>query len=78
MPLKAAPVPHLMALAMWALASVASAAPGGDDAAAVHRRVLTIDSHLDTPTFLLRKGWDIGVRHRPQDEVAATGVGAGL
>src|SRR5688500_7997325 len=68
MPLRAAPVPCLMAFAMWAFASIASAAAGGDDAAAVHRRVLTIDSHVDTPTFLLRKGWDIGVRHRPQDD----------
>ncbi|MFA6985069.1 MAG: dipeptidase [Arenimonas sp.] len=68
MPLTTAPIPQLMAVAMWAFATFASAAPGGDDAAAVHRRVLTIDSHVDTPTFLLRKGWDIGDRHRPQDD----------
>jgi len=68
MPLTATPIPRLMAVAMWAFATFASAAPGGGDAAAVHRRVLTIDSHVDTPTFLLRKGWDIGERHRPQDD----------
>ena len=30
----------------------------------LHRRILTLDSHCDTPLSLLRKGWDIGVRHQ--------------
>jgi len=29
----------------------------------IQLRILTIDSHCDTPSNLLRKGWDIGVRH---------------
>jgi len=29
----------------------------------IQERILTIDSHCDTPSNLLRKGWDIGVRH---------------
>jgi membrane dipeptidase len=68
MPLRTTPTLGLLAVAMSACAAVASAAPGSDDAAAVHRRVLTVDSHVDTPTFLLRKGWDVGERHRPQDD----------
>jgi hypothetical protein len=54
MPLRTTPTLGLLAVAMSACAAVASAAPGSDDAAAVHRRVLTVDSPVDTPTFLLR------------------------
>ena len=33
-------------------------------AAALHQRIFTIDTHLDTPTFSLRRpGWDIAERH---------------
>ena len=31
----------------------------------IHRRILTIDSHCDTPMMMLRPGWDIGQRHEP-------------
>ncbi len=31
----------------------------------IHRRILTIDSHCDTPMMMLRPGWDIGQRHDP-------------
>lgn len=31
----------------------------------IHRRILTIDSHCDTPMMMLRPGWDIGKRHEP-------------
>jgi membrane dipeptidase len=34
------------------------------EAKELHRRILTLDSHCDTPLSLLRKGWDIGVRHQ--------------
>lgn len=35
-------------------------------AAAIHARVFTIDTHLDTPTFSLRRpGWSIAERHDP-------------
>lgn len=34
------------------------------DAAAVHERLFTIDTHIDTPTAsLMREGWDFGARH---------------
>ncbi len=31
----------------------------GDDAAAIHARVMTLDTHLDTPAHFPRPGWDI-------------------
>lgn len=30
---------------------------------ALHDKVLTVDTHADTPSRLLREGWDIGERH---------------
>ena len=39
-----------------------------DPAAALHERLFTIDTHIDTPTAsLMRSGWDFGSRH---DDVA--------
>ena len=35
------------------------------EALAIHERVLTLDTHCDTPMRLLRGGWDIGERHDP-------------
>jgi membrane dipeptidase len=31
----------------------------------LHARILTVDTHCDTPMMMLRPGWDIGVRHDP-------------
>ncbi|MGJ8536372.1 MAG: dipeptidase [Parasphingopyxis sp.] len=31
--------------------------------AAVHHRLLTLDTHLDTPLHMMRPGWDIAERH---------------
>jgi membrane dipeptidase len=48
-----------------------SCAPKKDDAALkaeareIHHRVLTVDTHSDTPTRMLRAEWDIGERHEP-------------
>jgi membrane dipeptidase len=35
------------------------------EALAIHERVLTMDTHCDTPMRLLREDWDIGERHDP-------------
>lgn len=35
------------------------------DPAAVHERLLTMDSHLDTPALLVQPGFDITARHDP-------------
>lgn len=37
-------------------------------AARIHREVLTIDSHTDTPLRMMHKDFDIGVRHDPGKE----------
>ncbi len=40
-------------------------------AAAIHARVFTIDTHLDTPTTSLRRaGWDFGVRHDEKTDLS--------
>ncbi|NIM90882.1 MAG: membrane dipeptidase [Candidatus Aminicenantes bacterium] len=31
----------------------------------IHERILTVDTHCDTPFQLLRSEWDIGLRHEP-------------
>lgn len=31
----------------------------------IHKRVLTVDTHSDTPSLMVRSDWDIGVRHEP-------------
>jgi membrane dipeptidase len=41
-------------------------------AKAIHSRILTVDTHCDTPTNMLRANFDIGLRHEPG------GPGSGL
>ncbi len=59
-----------IALSLTALAAAAcvpSAAPEAsapsNDPAAIHDRLLTLDTHLDTPVLFDRPGWDFGARH---------------
>jgi len=40
-----------------------------------HRRLLTLDAHLDTPVHFGRAGWDFGARHDPAVEVAQVDLG---
>ncbi len=50
---------------------LASCAPEKDgealkaEAREIHHRILTVDTHSDTPSLMLRRGWDIGERHEP-------------
>ncbi|MDH5468858.1 MAG: dipeptidase, partial [Candidatus Aminicenantes bacterium] len=52
---------------------LACCAPGLDpealksEALAIHDRALTVDTHCDTPSRLLRGEWNIGERHEPSD-----------
>ena len=39
------------------------AAPRADTAAQIHTRILTLDTHLDTPVHFDRPGWSIAQRH---------------
>src|SRR4051794_15611877 len=49
-----------------ALAGSIIAAMSTDFAVALHERLFTIDTHIDTPTgSLMRPGWDFGSRHDP-------------
>lgn len=32
----------------------------------IHERVLTVDTHCDTPLLMIRRDWDMGVRHDPE------------
>lgn len=45
-------------------------APQGENlesrARAIHNRILSVDTHCDTPMRLLSGTWDIGVRHEPE------------
>jgi len=50
---------------LFALAGCATA-PADD----THRRLMTLDAHLDTPVHFGRAGWDFGQRHDPALEVA--------
>ncbi|WP_306396344.1 dipeptidase [Telluria beijingensis] len=55
-------------LALASLCVLAGCAtPPADD---THRRLLTLDAHLDTPVHFGREGWDFGGRHDPAQEVA--------
>jgi len=36
-----------------------------EEAARIHARLLTLDTHLDTPMMLMRPGFDLRVRHDP-------------
>jgi membrane dipeptidase len=52
------------ATALSTLAGCATTGPaGGDDPAALHARILTLDTHLDTPLHFARAGWSFADRH---------------
>ena len=53
----------MLALAACAPTGAPEATPAADDATAVHQRMLTLDTHLDTPVHFDRAGWDITERH---------------
>lgn len=40
------------------------------DARKLHQRLLTLDTHLDTPVHFRRPGWSFGARHELHDDVA--------
>jgi membrane dipeptidase len=61
----------LFAIGAAALAACVSAPVKMDDASleakarAIHARILSVDTHCDTPMNMLRGNWDIGQRHEP-------------
>lgn len=58
---------HVVTIA--ALLGWGQALPSQEDIKArarlIHERVLTLDTHCDTPLNLLRGNWDVGQRHQP-------------
>lgn len=61
-----------LALALSSLLLAGCATPPADDA---HRRLLTLDAHLDAPVHFGRADWDFGARHDPATEVAQLDLG---
>lgn len=53
---------YLLAATLIIAGCTATPAP---DSGAVHSRVLTLDTHLDTPLLLMRPGFDFSQRHDP-------------
>ncbi|MCG6119443.1 MAG: membrane dipeptidase [Blastomonas sp.] len=51
------------ATALGALAGCATTGPVDSNAAPLHNRILTLDTHLDTPLHFAREGWSFGDRH---------------
>lgn len=51
-------------MSTFLLAALLAAAP-----ATLHDRILTLDTHLDTPVSLGRPGWSFAERHRFQDSI---------
>ena len=41
-----------------------------EKAAQIHKSILTIDTHCDTPMRLVRGNWDVGVYHDPKERKA--------
>lgn len=60
-------------LATTACMATQGAAPQDD--ATLHKRTLTIDTHLDTPTHFGRPGWSFGDRHSLDTDVAQVDLG---
>lgn len=62
----------LLAL-LAATASASFAAPGDDKD--LHRKLLTLDTHLDTPVYFNRPDWSFGDRHRYEDDLVQVDLG---
>ena len=62
----------LAALALSACAPTLRQAP---DSAALHRDLLVLDTHLDTPINFGREGWDFSERHDLETEIAQVDLG---
>lgn len=59
----------LLALAACSPSADEGAAPQATDAASVHKGLLVLDTHLDTPINFERPGWDFGDRHTLADDL---------
>jgi len=55
--------PFLVALLLLPACSASDQPAAKPDAAAIHERLLTLDTHLDTPANFARPGWDVAAAH---------------
>lgn len=60
--------PHRIAIAVLFLLAGCASQPAPVDP--LHRQLLTLDGHLDTPMHFGRPGWDFGARHDPALDIA--------
>jgi microsomal dipeptidase-like Zn-dependent dipeptidase len=49
--------------------------PRTEDVAALHKRLLVLDTHLDTPLHFGRPGWSFGDKHDPATDIAQVDMG---
>ncbi|HET6628797.1 MAG TPA: membrane dipeptidase [Woeseiaceae bacterium] len=62
-------------LAAAAVLFLAGCSPStADDAATLHERLLTLDTHLDTPLHFPREGWSFGERHTLADDLSQVDI----
>lgn len=65
--------PFLIALGAFALSSCATVG-ASEDAAALHSRLLTLDTHLDTPLHFGRPGWRFDAAHSLADDLSQVDI----
>ena len=68
---------HFSTLALLLLGACTTAAPPApvEDTAALHKRLLVLDTHLDTPLHFGRPGWSFGDKHDPATDIAQVDMG---
>jgi len=66
--------PLLLAALLATGACTVTQHPPLDDAA-LHRKQLTLDTHLDTPMHFARPGWDFGARHGHESDLVQVDLG---
>ncbi|MFW2351311.1 dipeptidase [Qipengyuania sp.] len=66
------PLALLPALALSACATVPQ---GKGDVMSIHRDLIVLDTHLDTPLNFGREGWDFGARHTLENDIAQVDLG---
>ncbi|WP_305096370.1 dipeptidase [Croceibacterium aestuarii] len=64
-----------MALLAALLAGCATVPPSASDYAAIHRDLLVLDTHLDTPINFGREGWDFAAEHTIANDIAQVDLG---
>ena len=62
--------PHRIAAAALLLLAGCATPPAPTAVDPDHRKLLTLDAHLDTPVYFGRPGWDFGARHDRATDIA--------